>query len=526
MKTSDIQLLVLPRVAEPRVSSTALAQHRQLLADAPCEVLQIRAGEVAPDACQKILVAAGGGVQSQVAVRWAADLAEAVGAELTGLYVEPNVDVYAQQVGEQILERHLRVRSASEPSESERLVLLNDDVTDAIASVGDQYDLVVLGIRFHGVVHRWLVRGVSEELIRCKSRATLVTLRMATPLASRVMKSIDQTFRNGVPQLAREERVGLVDRIQSSSRWDFDFVALICLSTLIATGGLVQGSTAVVIGAMLVAPLMTPLLGAGLSLVQGNPVLLRHALIAVFRGFLLALALALTIGWLMRWQLSAAALPSRVTSEMAARGAPGILDLAVAFISGIAAAYAIGRPNLLSALPGVAIAAALVPPIATAGLGLAWGQYHLAVGAGLLFLTNIVAIVLGTACSFWSVGIRGTTGRGFFATPTWRTAVAMITILLGLGIYESLPVRRIPHSLQEQLQTFVGRQPDLTQLTVRWANPDDDRLIVDVVSRAPLTTAVEARLAEIVFRHLPASVNVEFQTRLSSTRRTAEIPRP
>ena len=76
-----------------------------------------------------------------------------------------------------------------------------------------------------------------------------------------------------VPQIDREHRVALVDRIQSSSRWDFDFFVLMALSTTIAAVGLIQNSSAVVIGAMLVAPLMTPLLGLGLALVQGNPVL-------------------------------------------------------------------------------------------------------------------------------------------------------------------------------------------------------------------------------------------------------------
>ena len=105
---------------------------------------------------------------------------------------------------------------------------------------------------------------------------------------------------------------------------------------------------------------------------------------------------------------------------MLSRDAPNILDLIVAFLSGIAAAYAMGRPNLISALPGVVIAAALVPPVATSGIavglwieGLIWSEasslvadrLDLAIGSMLLFLTNIVAITLGTAVVFWAVGI-------------------------------------------------------------------------------------------------------------------------
>jgi uncharacterized hydrophobic protein (TIGR00271 family) len=521
LKSSGVQLLILPRDAETRARSAGLEEHRQILAEAPCEVLQIRTGQVDAESCQKIMVAAGPGVSASIAIRWAADLAESLNAELTGLYVEPDVDPYAHQVGQQILDRHLRQSIGSRADSVQRRVVLGSDIVPAIVAVMDDYDLVVLAAGHHGRVHRWLFRGLTEELIGRSSQPTIVSIRMGMPLVSRVLRAVENALRNSVPQLEREGRVDLVERIQASSRWDFDFVALICLSTLIATGGLMEGSTAVVIGAMLVAPLMTPLLGAGLSLVQGNRVLLRHALVAVFRGFLLALALAFTVGCLERWRVGSEHLPLRVTAEMAARGAPGVLDLAVAFISGVAAAYAIGRPKLLSALPGVAIAAALVPPIATLGLGLAWGEYWLAVGAGVLFLTNIVAIVLGTACSFWSVGIRGAPSQGVLGTPTRRTALALVALLLGLGIYEVLPGPRVPPQLDDELRRFLKKVEDehhlqLRVLAIGFATRGADRLVVELASDQPLPKQVTTELDEIVRRHRErlASVDVELRMHL------------
>ena len=163
---------------------------------------------------------------------------------------------------------------------------------------------------------------------------------------------------------------------------------------------------------MLVAPLMTPLIGTGFALVQGNEKLIRNAIRSVYLGFALAFGLAILTSWFVPEFL--------IQTEILSRGAPDLLDLIVAFLSGVAAAYAMGRPNLISALPGVAIAAALVPPIATSGIGvglwiedLLWSEgasilsdrLDLAVGAMLLFLTNIVAIILGTAVVFWAVGI-------------------------------------------------------------------------------------------------------------------------
>lgn len=197
------------------------------------------------------------------------------------------------------------------------------------------------------------------------------------------MRRLEASLYRTVPQLQREQRLALVERVQSNSHWDFDFFALMCLSTLIAGVGLLQNAPAVVIGAMLVAPLMTPMLGVGLALAQGNPFLLRSALRSVLLGFLTAVALGLGLG------LAHPGL-QHPTLEMLSRGGPHLLDLAVAFVSGVAAAYATSRPNLLAALPGVAIAAALVPPLATAGLALSMGEFDLFVGAGLLFLTNMV----------------------------------------------------------------------------------------------------------------------------------------
>jgi len=123
---------------------------------------------------------------------------------------------------------------------------------------------------------------------------------------------------------------------------------------------------------------------------------------------------------------------------MEARDAPHILDLIVALASGVAAAYAMGRPHLVSALPGVAIAAALVPPIATAGLSIPMGDLRLSGGAMLLFFTNVIAIVLGTAVTFWAVGISTYTGKSGQAVRTWPrywfTGFVLVSILLAAEI--------------------------------------------------------------------------------------------
>jgi uncharacterized membrane protein len=134
-----------------------------------------------------------------------------------------------------------------------------------------------------------------------------------------------------------------------------------------------------------------------LALVYGNLVFLRRTMRTVGAGFIVALGVGCLVGLVM-WP--------DPSDAMSSRGRPGTLDLVVAFASGLAAAYAIGRPGLSAALPGVAIAASLVPPIATAGLCLVTGELAIAAGAALLFFTNMVAIVLGSAVSLYAAGVR------------------------------------------------------------------------------------------------------------------------
>src|SRR5210317_515397 len=175
---------------------------------------------------------------------------------------------------------------------------------------------------------------------------------------------------------------------------------------------------------MLVAPLMTPLLGLGLALVQGNVMLARISVHSVFFGICVAMLVAFLVGL---------AIPGfhQPTAEMLGRGGPTMLDLFVAFASGLAAAYASSRPGLLAALPGVAIAAALVPPIATSGLALSQGDYTLFGNALLLFMINMFTIVLASMLSLWMVGFRS-----FNKTSRWVifTGIAVTVAVMVIGV--------------------------------------------------------------------------------------------
>ncbi|MFP6575765.1 MAG: DUF389 domain-containing protein [Pirellulaceae bacterium] len=447
---SDVSLLIIPRHAPLQGIDAGATLERQLFLRAPCETMYLRAGNVRASQCDKIMVPTAGGPHADVALSRAAEFALSVDGQVTALFVEPEVDEVAVLVGERIIDRIVRRIADGEQDHVIGRVTLADELFQGISGLLDEsFELVLLGTTNHSYIRKMLFTTVKDQALYQGEGPAVAVVRSKIPWSSRVRRLVEHRLQSFVPQLDRNDRVSLVERIQLHSRWDFDFIALICLSTLIAGLGLARDSAAVVIGAMLVAPLMTPLVGAGLALVQGNFLLLSNAGKTILRGFLLAFLL----GWLL-----GICLPTLdITDEMRARGSPHVLDLLVAFISGIAAAYAIGRPNLSSALPGVAIAAALVPPVATAGLAAAGWEWRLAGGSLLLFLTNIVAIILGTACSLWLVGIRDSHRHG--TVQRWSRPLSWSLCLLAvfLAIYESLPSAPVPNRLRQQIQTTVEK---------------------------------------------------------------------
>ncbi len=125
-----------------------------------------------------------------------------------------------------------------------------------------------------------------------------------------------------------------------------------------------------------------------------------------------------------------------LTVELAARGGPTVLDMGVAFLSGMAAAHCVSRLNLSAALAGVTISAALVPPLATTGISLAMGEAVNARGAATLFATNVVSIILGAAVTFYAAGIRGqrTQSRGRRWVLTTVMALLFTTVIIAVPL--------------------------------------------------------------------------------------------
>lgn len=218
--------------------------------------------------------------------------------------------------------------------------------------------------------------------------------------------------------------------MRHSDGWHTTFAILMGLSVVVATMGLSLNSAAVVIGAMLLAPLMTPVLGVAAALAMALPRQLGRSLAVVAAASVGAVALS----WVLSIPLGNTPLPD----ELVARTSPDLRDLLVALAAGAAGAYATVRPNLSSALPGVAVAVALVPPLGAVGMTLELGRGDLAAGAALLYLANLAAIVLVGTVVFVATGFVPATrlrnARSAVITGGVLVAVATVAVAVPLTI--------------------------------------------------------------------------------------------
>ncbi len=191
--------------------------------------------------------------------------------------------------------------------------------------------------------------------------------------------------------------------IHENAVFDSALLMMNALATVVACYGLLEDSNAVVIGAMVIATLLGPISGIALALVVGDNRLLRNAMIAEAIGIFVVLGIALLIGAIHR--------DVPLTREILSRTKPTLFDLMIALGGGAAGAYATATPRSSAGLVGVAIATALVPPLATCGLCLGRGETQLAYGAFILFTTNLVAIQFGSSVVLWACGFNKLTFR-------------------------------------------------------------------------------------------------------------------
>lgn len=471
---------------------------------APCDVAVLK-GEI-PERLERILVPTAGGPHAPAAVQVGLDLATDSGAEVIAInLIRGPVTTAARREAQARIERTLEdIEDATRVS---RRIVGADDVRQGILEAADGCDLLLLGASEEGLLDQITFGGLPEDIARVSPHPVILLKRyrgLSQFWLRRLWRSLDALF----PNLDRTEQLDVYRTVRRGARPDVDFFVLIILSSVIATLGLLQGSAAVIIGAMLVAPLMTPILAISLGVVLGDVRLLRLAVESALKGITLAIVMALGVVLL--------APQSQLTSEMMARTHPTLLDLIVALASGAAGAYAIARKEVAAALPGVAIAAALVPPLCVVGAGIALGRPEVAGGALLLFVTNLIAISMAGAVVFLLLGFRPTPDererQRRFRQGLAVSVVLLLVISVPLGFFLVRTVRD-----GQRQRTVTGRltqeAPAMGAVLVDSAidhEPGGFHVVATLYAPQPPDRRTVKRIQDDLSRAIGAPVRLEF----------------
>ena len=305
---------------------------------------------------------------------------------------------------------------------------------------------------------------------------------------------------------SQEQYTSLFTSLREESKLSASFMILLILSTMIATFGLFINSSSVVIGAMLLAPLMQPIVSLSMGVLRQDSDLEFNAAKTIFWGVLAVLLTAALISLFTPIE--------RLTTEMGGRLSPTILDLFVAIASGAAAAYAKSNEKIIGSLAGVAIAVALVPPLAVAGIGLGWANWHMFSIAFLLFVTNLVGIVLSAAFTFTLLGFSPLriAKKGIMI---WMAIVALVAIPLYSSFVKMEEDIRIQKTLSNISFNLGTHDVELTHIKLVH-HPKRDEIRCEVIATGILSKEEKKLLKEAVLKSIDkeAEVVVTFRYRL------------
>tara|TARA_R110002073_G_scaffold39270_5_gene112051 strand:- start:5918 stop:7819 length:1902 start_codon:yes stop_codon:yes gene_type:complete len=300
-----------------------------------------------------------------------------------------------------------------------------------------------------------------------------------------------------------EEYRELFVSLRDNARVTPSYQVLMVLSVLLALAGLYANSAPVIIGAMILAPLMSPIVSLAMGLARSDLGLIRTAMKTLALGVVWGLVCGILMAWLMPL-----ALP---TDEMKMRMAPNLLDLLVAVISGVACAYANAKEEIAKSLAGVAIAVALVPPLSVVGIGVGWGDWAMAAGASLLLITNLVGIALAASITFLVLGFspfkRARAGLGFSLL-----LLAAISVPLSLSFAHLVERQRILERISTGEVQLRGLQVHVDHADVTLVDPP--LVTLELSAKEQLNAAQVSELKALVSRELGQTIQLQVQSNI------------
>jgi uncharacterized hydrophobic protein (TIGR00271 family) len=460
----------------------------RLLADPPCDILILRAGTF--HTVRSILVPLSRNAQTTGALRHALRLAECWEGHVTAITVVDERATEGKRATAESLLREALGKYAGHPRLTIQVVAAAS-VAKGIIRQAAKHDLVMLDTSQEGILVRVLFGDVPEKVAAATDTPVVIVKRRVGAMTNWLRRGLDRASAM-LPRLTDDDRMEVYKAIRLAARPDADYFVMIGLAAGIAALGLLLNSPAVIIGAMLVAPLMAAIVGLGMGIVMGDLPLLRLAASATLRGMLLAIGVGIVAGFL--------ALNSTPTAEILGRTQPTLLDLGVALVSGAAGAYALCRKDVSASLPGVAIAAALVPPLTTVGIGLRWSSLAIAGGALLLFLTNLITISAASTIVFLLFGFRPgeETERINILRRGGTAAIALLLIVavtLGVLTYRLVSQVRFNQDVRAAVAAEVSQldQAEVDDIKIEPLARGDIHL--EVAIRSPRSVSYEQTVA-------------------------------
>lgn len=282
-------------------------------------------------------------------------------------------------------------------------VITESGSADTVSAISEKYESTDFRLGIIGDDGKQSMRMLISDDMLQPVLDSLQKFLSSQPATRIVVLPVELEFPKPSDEKRREEdsaaatREALYNDVEKNAHLDLNFLVLVFLSTTVATIGLIENNVAVVIGAMVIAPLLGPNLAFGLSTALGNTDLMKKSALTNITGILLSIILSVIIG--IFWQFEV------LSPELVARTQVGLDSVVLALASGAAAALSM-TTGLSSVLVGVMVAVALLPPAVTVGLMLAHGNTQLAVSAALLLLINLVCINLTSKIVFFIKGIR------------------------------------------------------------------------------------------------------------------------
>lgn len=447
---------------------------------APCDVMVSRSPINA--SIERIVVPVGGSIASQVILQMGVRLSQGIKRPMDAVHIyssshEDDARLHVKKLLHTIPHsEHVNVKAVR-----------GINIADTVLEETTETDLLIVGFSERNTIERWLYGNIPQRILdRALGPVLMVSRAIDNPnIQSRAQRRVNWSR----PELTDSEQDQIVWLAKDTVLPTLDYVVLLLVAAVLASLGLLMSSSAVIIGAMLVAPLMGPIISLAVGLCTARLGLMRQALVTISLSAFSVILVGVFSGILVQ--------QGSVTAEMLARAYPSLLDAGVALAAGFIGAYATARKDIPAALAGVAIAAALVPPICTVGLAISIGEMRVAMGAGLLFITNLVSITIIGAVVFYWMGLRPT--RIEDRSRRLRYAVILAGIaatFIGIGALLNVTHQPGLEKLSVDRLDTIFEPAEVINLNIR--QQSDSTLVVATVRTAGEISPETVKMAQLL----------------------------